>query len=110
MALKESLASLKSAKEQDVYLSGVWKNFATTEAFQALSMLLGDIQIDAERNLLSADTTDFARAHAAGQVFCLRRIQATVNAAITFNPDTATYDDPPADETDEVPPDDAQII
>jgi len=97
-------------QESDAYLSTLWRQFAGSEQHDALLLAIAEIVHHAEAGLFSPHTRDPARAHFAGQVAALRRLQITIQAAISFDPDRADYTPAEPVFSDEIPGDDDQLI
>lgn len=109
MSLAAQLANLPP-RESDTLLSGVWKAFAATEFREALDILLGDVQREVMPALTAPGTSDSARAHAAGALYALSRIQSTINACIAFDPAQAKYAEPSVEADTPVNPDPFTIV
>lgn len=96
--------------ESDAFLSSIWRKFAGSEQHDALILAIGDITRQAEAGLFAPGTPPDSRSHYAGQVASLRRLLVTIQAAIAFDPVTASYDTPDAELSDEIPADHDQLI
>jgi len=103
----------KSPQDADAYLAQVWKDFASTEAADALTGLIDKLAREADGLLLSPHTAPHARAHAAGAVAALRRLVISMNACATFDPSKAEYTEPDfssGPDADSTPEDTTQLI
>lgn len=94
MTLKETLDAATTPKERDTLLANIWKTFISTQAYEALLLVLYDIQAEANARLLSPTASNIERTHAAGQSYVLQRFLSTLRAAISFDPEKADYNEP----------------
>lgn len=104
--LKDKLSALPP-KEQRAYISNVWKTFAGTEQFEALQLLLTDLNTGGEQAVLNPSCPDHTRAFSAGILATVKSVRDYAKIAIDYDPETDTDDEPvnPPDEP-EVPAED----
>jgi hypothetical protein len=112
MTLLAQRLSEMTPGDSDAYLSNIWKQFRTTEAFEALMIMMLQANKEAEQALLDPNTEDRKRAHAAGQCASIKRLVTSIQAAISFDPTTAEYHQPEDEvgDNEEPPPDTFQVI
>lgn len=94
MTLKEILNTAETPKARDRILSNIWKNFATTQSYEALLLILHELLSEANTRLLGPTSSNIERTHAAGQAFVVQRLLATMQAAVSFDPEKADYSEP----------------
>lgn len=97
------LDSFTDDDARNEYLDGLWKRFSTTEEYQALFHFLQNERTRYMQSLISAETSEAARTHAAGSVHALETTILFIVAA----PFNLLEQIPPATPTQ---PDDAEAL
>ena len=93
MSLAEKLSNAVGSKETDQLLQQVWLGFEQTEYYEALQMLLRNIEASALPALIGPDTPALKRAHAGGQFSVVTAIREVASFVTKFDPAKAEYAD-----------------
>lgn len=91
MTLTERLAAAPDDKTADQILAAAWRDFAGSDAADALAAEIRSIRTHYARSVLSANIAPETRAFAAGAVAALALLRARVEMAQRFNPDEHEY-------------------